>query len=126
MNVRRGHLSYTYGKRNDFRETYGMTHLWVDEGDTSDIPIICLKHFVTEALKRSEVERGKAGRGTASFVELESERGSRRSSVLRSKWLRRSCYGLYKYGNHLTPGLTEVRFDAALLTSLLKRSLGEA
>ena len=72
MNVDRGRLSYTYGSRNDFRQTYGMTHLWVDDGGTNSIPIICLKHFMTEALKRLEIEKGKLGRGVASFAELET------------------------------------------------------
>ena len=73
INVRRGRLSYTYGERNEFRQTYGMTHLWVDENETSSIPILCLKHFVTEKLKRAEMERGVAGTGTASFRKLEAQ-----------------------------------------------------
>ena len=31
--------------------------------------------------------------------------------------------GMYKYGSHLTPGLTEVRSYAAFLTSLLAEGL---
>ena len=67
MNVRRGTLAYTYGDRNDFREIYGMTHLWTDDGGTSSIPIVCLRHFVTEKLKVVEEEPGI---GAASFKEL--------------------------------------------------------
>ena len=70
MNVRRGSLSYTYGDKNDFRETYGMTHLWVDENDTSSIPIVCLQHVVTERLKTIEVERGDPAVGVSEFAKL--------------------------------------------------------
>jgi len=73
MNVRRGTLSYTYGERRDFRETYGMTHLWTDEGETSSFPIVCLKHFVTEKLKVMELEANELGRGTAAFNDLEKQ-----------------------------------------------------
>lgn len=71
MNVRRGLLEYTYGDRNDFRETYGMTHLWVDEGETSSIPILCLRHFVSEKLKVLEMAAGNPGRGSAAISDLE-------------------------------------------------------
>lgn len=73
MNVRQGTLSYTYGERRDFRETYGMTHLWTDDGGTTSIPIVCLKHFVTEKLKFLELEANRLGRGTAAFNDLEEQ-----------------------------------------------------
>lgn len=70
MNVRRGSLSYTYGDRKDFREAYGMTHLWADEEETSLIPILCLKHFVSEKLRSLERDTGTPGIGTATFNQL--------------------------------------------------------
>lgn len=73
INVRRGTLSYTYGERKDFRETYGMTHVWMDEGEGTSIPIVCLKHFVTEKLKFMELEAKKLGRGTAALNDLEEQ-----------------------------------------------------
>ena len=72
MNVRRGSVEYTYGERKDFRETYGMTHLWVDEGESSSIPILCLRHFVSEKLKYLEMEAGNPGRGSAAIRDLEA------------------------------------------------------
>ena len=77
MNVRRGSLRYTYGDRKDFRETYGMTHLWADEEETSAIPILCLKHFVSEKLRSLENDVGKPGIGTVTFNDLlETERAA--------------------------------------------------
>ena len=70
IKVNRGTIRYTYGDRNDFRETYGMTHLWLDAEVSSSIPIICLKHFITEKLKLLESDAGKPGVGTSRFVQL--------------------------------------------------------
>lgn len=70
INVNRGTIRYTYGDRNDFRETYGMTHLWLDAEETSSIPIICLKHFITEKLKFVESAAGNPGVGTSRFIQL--------------------------------------------------------
>ncbi|MGN2242344.1 hypothetical protein ACFWZU_02410 [Frateuria sp. GZRR33] len=68
LNVGRGSLRYTYGDRRDFRQVYGMTHLWADENDTSEIPVISLKHLVCEALMLREAN--EPGIGTARFNEL--------------------------------------------------------
>jgi hypothetical protein len=71
MNLRRGRIETAYGDRNDYREIYGMTHLWTDENGTSDVPILSLKHFVAERLKYLEV--GHPGIGTARFNDIATE-----------------------------------------------------
>jgi hypothetical protein len=68
LNVQRGSIQYTYGDRNDYRQLYGMTHLWRDENDTSRIPIVSLKHLIAEKLKL--LEAGAPSVGTARFNDL--------------------------------------------------------
>lgn len=68
LNVSDGTIEYTYGERNDFRQVYGMTHLWTDEGNSFKIPIISLKHFIAEKL--FYLESDDPGIGTAKYREL--------------------------------------------------------
>ena len=68
ISVTRGRLQYTYGDRNDYRQVYGMTHLWDDENSTSSIPIICLRHFLAEKLKYEEHDQ--PGIGTAIYAAI--------------------------------------------------------
>jgi hypothetical protein len=67
MNQIRGQMTYCYHDRKDHRPLYGVTHIWTDENETSTIPVISLKHFITELLKIAE---HSPGIGAANFVTL--------------------------------------------------------
>ncbi|MGB8098292.1 MAG: ATP-binding protein, partial [Terracidiphilus sp.] len=54
LNVRRGRLEPTYGEWRDNRTLYGGTYLWLDENETSRIPVIALKNAVAELLHEIE------------------------------------------------------------------------
>lgn len=70
VNVSRGRLETAYGDWRDHREIYGQSYMWVDENETSFIPVIALQNLCAEKLSNIESTNGSSGIGSVIFKEL--------------------------------------------------------
>jgi len=70
LNVRRGSFEYWYEDHADMREMYGVTHLWRDDNNSTDIPVIALKYVVCMLLRKLEARASQPGIGTARLRDL--------------------------------------------------------
>ncbi len=70
LNVARGDISYTYAEKEDTRSIYGGTHIWVDENDTSRIPIISLHHVCAILARHKEKKNDEPDLGSAVYNNL--------------------------------------------------------
>jgi hypothetical protein len=63
LNVRRGRMEPTYGEWRDNRSIYAGSYVWVDENETSSIPVLVLKNYISEKLSLLEEKNGTPGIG---------------------------------------------------------------
>jgi hypothetical protein len=61
LSVNRGSMIYTYADKEDNRTAFGVTHIWIDENDSTRIPIICLKHVCVILGRTIEQKAGDPG-----------------------------------------------------------------
>lgn len=71
VGIRRGTIQYCFEDRADLRPAYGVSHIWTDDNQTTQIPVICLRHVTAILLKSHEQQAGGSpGLGALAVVEL--------------------------------------------------------